>query len=114
MNELGPYHTMRYFGRNLGAPIYREAEQVDAPVGVPCFRCEERIEYGDEGFIDVGGSVSHRACFLRGILGSVAHVLGRCTCCKPGSTYHDPPFLSRRQSAELAVWLDEMMRGVTQ
>ncbi len=45
----------------------------------------------------------HRTCFLRSIVGSVAHLERRCSCYVPGSEEGDPPGLTRRKAANLAV-----------
>jgi hypothetical protein len=96
---------MRYFGKNYGAPIYEDAEQVPAPVGELCVHCGEAITDGDDGFVLPGAGLApyHRACFLRGIIGSVAHVQHRCSCFVPGSSENDPPGMTRREAAEAAV-----------
>jgi hypothetical protein len=95
--------TMRWFGRKLAAPIYDDCPEVSVPASTACFRCCETIESDDDGFIDAGGAAFHRACFLRPILGSIAHQLGLCAChgheepCLP----NDKPTI--RQEAEAAV-----------
>jgi hypothetical protein len=71
---------MRWFGRDFGAPLYNVCAAGAAPVGTPCRRCSEEIVAGDDGFVDAGGSVFHRACFLRMIYGSINHQLKLCSC----------------------------------
>jgi hypothetical protein len=53
-----------------------------------------------------GDLVMHRACGMRGIIGSVAHQEQRCACFVPGSDEGDPPDMTRREAAEaaLAIW----------
>jgi hypothetical protein len=91
---------MKFFGRRYSSPAYAEAEQVDVPLGVRCARCDEAIASGDDGWLTP--APFHRACFLRGIVGSVAHQQRRCLCFVPGSTVDDDPALTRRQAAEAA------------
>jgi hypothetical protein len=69
-----------------------------------CAHCGEPILEGDSimGF-NSGQVVMHRNCGMRGILGSLAHVQGRCSCFVPGSTANDPPELTVRQAADAAV-----------
>lgn len=94
-----------------------DMERIALPVGMTCHYCEEMIIPTDEGFSLIGvcplpecslGSQAHRvyehrACFLRGILGSVAHIEKRCSCYVPGSHEGDDPGMTRRQAAEAAV-----------
>lgn len=104
---------MKYFGRSKHAAICDELERIEAPTCAPCQHCGEAIGRNDDGFaIDQyqGGGVFilapyHRACFLRGIIGSVAHQLKRCSCY--GGADDDDADLTVREAAQAAVDLWE-------
>lgn len=97
-----------WFGEVYDAPIYRECKKIQTPAGIGCFYCRERIERADNGFIDGGGSVFHRSCFLRLVFGSVAHQLRTCAC-YVGGECSEPPDMTIRQEAEVAVKLHEAL-----
>jgi hypothetical protein len=59
-----------------------------------CFYCEEPLDQG-------GGSNIHKECAFRMIAGSAAHQLHECTCF--GGTREDPPEMSTREAAKLAL-----------
>lgn len=72
-----------------------------------CSYCSEPYAEGENLIIMpriMPGSVSvvsfHVECQMRGIVGSVGHLLKRCPCF--GGTDEDPPGLNRRQAARLA------------
>lgn len=99
---------MKYFGQKFCAPIYQDCEEIDPPVLAPCARCGEFIRSTDSGFaVPVLGepllAAYHRACFLRGIVGSVAHQQKRCSCYVAGASCNDDPNLNVRQAAEAAL-----------
>jgi hypothetical protein len=98
---------MKYFGWLHNAPIYQDMELAARPMGEKCGHCGEVIADTDDGFIvpgfGSGATPFHRACFLRGIIGSVAHQQSRCMCFVPGSTAEDDPALTPRQAAEAAL-----------
>jgi hypothetical protein len=96
---------MKYFGESWGADICFDSEHVPTPVGQPCGHCGEDFEEGDRGIIDSGGFTTHLNCFLRPILGSVAHIQKQCSCYIPGATCGDPPGMTKRQAADAAVRL---------
>lgn len=99
---------------------------VPVPVGEKCMHCEEPIGPEDEGFLirhlcEHGSNHApyHRECFIRGVVGSVAHQLRQCSCFVPGATCGDNPKLTKRQAAKSAwqmfMWrqeLGEVMAGV--
>ena len=66
----------------------------------PCPKCEEPILPGedvrqlDRGFV-------HYECLIRMIMGCAAHQLRECPCF--GGTRHDPPGMTHRQAARLAL-----------
>lgn len=93
----------KWFGAWHPAPAYLDTPEVETPVGAPCGYCEETILAGDDGFIDAGGKPFHRACFLRMVIGSVAHVQHRCSCFVQGAHEGDPPGMTLREGAEAAL-----------
>lgn len=66
-----------------------------------CVYCEEEIGPGERA--DNIGSDFHRECLFRSVAGSVAHQMGECSCYRKGSTENDPPMLTMRQAAKLAL-----------
>jgi hypothetical protein len=103
--EQGDDGTVKVFGFT-----HPTLDRVPAPVGENCFHCHEAITESDPGFsqifVDENESrriYLHRACFLRQIFGSVAHIEGRCSCAVPGSEDTDPFGMTRREAAEAAV-----------
>jgi hypothetical protein len=108
---------LRYFapGADAGPP---DLDRVAVPVGEPCAHCGEAIAPDDAGVsmaavlaAEAGGWRTgrlpyHATCFQRTVLGSVGHVLGQCSCYggDPDADL-DPPGLTRREAAALAVAL---------
>jgi hypothetical protein len=96
----------RFFG-----PAFGEDASVPAPVGQSCLWCEEAIDEGDSGvMIPVVDSLErmeghwgayHRECYLRSIVGSVAHQRRRCSCY--GGDGEDDPSLTKREAAHAAA-----------
>jgi hypothetical protein len=75
-----------------------------------CQRCNERILRGEAHPIMVQ---QHIECAIRGVVGSLAHLQGTCSCIVPGSEEGDPPHLTKRQAAqELWAWLNAYPGGV--
>jgi hypothetical protein len=71
-----------------------------------CLHCGEKILSGDAIIpVNNGGAAMHENCEIRGIIGSVAHLEGRCSCFVPGSTESDPLGMTRREAADAAVKL---------
>ena len=70
-----------------------------------CPHCDEEITGDDFDFSTANKIRFHLNCFLRGIIGSVAHIEKRCSCFVPGSDEADPPGMTKRQAAEAAVKL---------
>lgn len=68
-----------------------------------CPYCTERIEPSAEVIPLAGNQQWHTECFLRAVIGSVAHIERRCSCYVPGSTEEDPPGMTVRESAR-AAW----------
>ena len=97
---------MKYFGAHGHSPICDELERIEAPTCAPCGRCGEPITRSDDGFaVPCLGEpllvAYHRECFVRGIVGSVAHQQKKCSCF--GGVGEDDPALSRRDAAKAAV-----------
>jgi hypothetical protein len=76
-----------------------------------CFHCGETVLPVDDRVACANGPVAHRNCFLRGVIGSVAHLLQKCRCFVPGSTLCDPEGMSRRQAADAAVLVWQAQQG---
>ncbi len=100
------------------SPAWLDAEEAPAPLGQPCARCEEPIAEGEHGWLipHFDGFTSaftsaftsrpyHHACHIRGVIGSVGHLQGRCFC--KGGTEEDPPNMTKREAAEAALALFE-------
>ena len=100
---------IRWFGKSWGAPLCVECERVKVPVGAICSWCEEPISENDQGIFYSNGPVAHYECFMRGITGSVAHIIGDCSCYVPGSTCGDPPGMTKREAAREAVKMWELL-----
>lgn len=66
-----------------------------------CFHCGEGVDDGDRH--TAFAEPIHCACAIRLVVGSVAHVERRCGCYVPGSTLGDPPGLTIREAARLAM-----------
>jgi len=100
---------VRWFGR--GPRRGEPEDEVPVPVGAPCLWCHELIAVWDSGcimaHIGPGHTRSdapwHHECFVRSIVGSVGHLLGRCSC--NGGDDDDPPGLTKRQAALAACLL---------
>jgi hypothetical protein len=91
-----------WFGKKYPARAYADCPQTETPVGEPCVHCDERIEAGDDGWFYANGPVAHRECYLRGVIGSVAHQERRCSCFG-GSARDEEEGMTRRQGAKAAV-----------
>lgn len=101
---------MKWFGPAPFAPICGDIEQVPAPAGLPCAWCEEPIVATDNGYVmplvgldSVVDKPWHADCQMRQVVGGFNHIRGTCTCCG-GADPPDPPNLSTRAAAELAVF----------
>lgn len=69
----------------------------------PCPWCDEAIASADSRRLMSGCPPWHTECFVRSMLGSVAHQRRRCGCYIPGSTEDDPPGMTKREAARAAV-----------
>lgn len=99
MSNRGP----GYFGP---ARLRKDWEiQVPTPVGRQCLHCQETIVEGDIGTINYGGQIMHYECGMRGVVGSVGHLMGKCSCF--GGDEEDPPGMTVREAAQAACILWE-------
>jgi hypothetical protein len=91
--------AVQYFG----PPIFKQPDevQIPPPVGEVCILCEEPVDAGDIGTINLLAQVTHYECQMREIIGSVGHLKRTCSCY--GGTEGDPPAMTRRQAAKAAV-----------
>ncbi len=107
---------MRWFGPSWGSQLNIDLNRMAVPEGCPCEHCGEAIEEGNQG-IELDGiepkAMFHLNCFLRQVIGSVAHQMRTCSCYVPGAHEGDPPELTLRQGANLAVelWAEKEKRG---
>lgn len=86
-----------------------EENRVPFPEGQPCLLCGEAFAPGDSGEMTVAFTADgaareayiHKECMMRSVVGSVAHLEGRCICHggEPGSA----PVRTLREDA-LATW----------
>jgi hypothetical protein len=103
---------MMFFGKRYDAPAYIDCPQAETPVGRRCVYCEEQVVIGDDGWIYNDGSVHHRECHFRAIVGSVAHQQRRCSCYGGTGSDHDDG-MTRREGAKAAVEYAERPRRRT-
>ena len=68
-----------------------------------CVHCEEGFTPEDVCIPYANGPVAHKNCAMRALIGSVAHIEGRCSCVIPGAIEGDDPALTTRQAADAAV-----------
>lgn len=94
---------MKWFGKWWDSGLCNDCSKVETPVGAVCRNCDEEIVEGDRGVIFPNGYILHLNCYLRAVIGSVAHIRKECSCYKPGSTEHDPIGMTKRQAADAAV-----------
>lgn len=81
------------------------------PLPAACLRCHEPVLPTDQRqYYANRPEPVHHACWMRPIIGSVAHLAQRCSCYVPGAAEGDDPALTRRQAAEaaLALWEQQM------
>jgi hypothetical protein len=80
-----------------------------------CSWCGEPITE-DERNIGLNPTVMHRECQFRAVVGSVGHLLRRCSCSQPGVGLDDPPKLTKREAArasydlffQISAWFDDI------
>jgi hypothetical protein len=107
-----------FFGTRWDAPMLDNAEPVPTPIGWACLHCGEPVVDGDQGVmracltsLDDGTAAgrwrpAHRECDLRAMVGSVAHLEGRCSC-HDGQTDETEGSSWRQQGRDVMAWLNE-------
>jgi hypothetical protein len=105
---------MKCFGP-LAAQTALEFEEAPTPHGEPCAWCGTEISFGDCGFLvpligQPGRTLAeHRECFLRQIVGSVAHQRAACSCFggrpQPSATTTTPRERRLEALAAVAHWM---------
>lgn len=107
--------TLAWFGERWDAPAFEDAPEIPVPAGEPCLGCEEEIALDDSGITmpyvssteEASRGAYHIECYLRSILGSVAHLEKRCSCY--GGT--DSEGYSREESRAVMDWLRKERTG---
>ncbi len=85
--------------KGFGDKCNPDLEQTPVPVGQLCADCDEPFAEGDSGiWLNNDTLPQHLECFMRQILGSVAHQRKRCAC-YGGPEEEDMPGFSPRQAA---------------
>lgn len=109
-SEVSSWAVMQFFGDRWDAPAFDDAVEVERPVGAQCLFCPDVIGPEDSGivtpYIDGRGKRSdspiHLECHLRSVLGSVAHLEGRCSCVT-GRRADDRTSLTHREEGLLVM-----------
>jgi len=96
MNKSG------WFGKSWRAPICNGEDHIETPIGKTCLHCGEIFMADDQGVTDMQGKPMHLECHLRMIVGGVNHIRGTCSC-YGGTDDPDPPNVSKREAARLAM-----------
>lgn len=107
---------IRYQGRKWDAPFTDDA--IEAVITGTCGWCYEEVTVEDNAvetaaLLESGPGMlpMHLECHIRMMLGSVAHLEGRCTC-RSGSEREDDAYGSVRQEAQATLeWLISHSRG---
>lgn len=73
---------------------------------IVCPRCEEPVLPGQAHPHLLYMQNFHHECSARNVLGSVGHILGQCSCY--GGTWEDPPLMTRRGAAQMALELTRL------
>jgi hypothetical protein len=94
---------MQWFGQSWGAPMCHPMNHAATPVGLTCQWCREPIDAEDSGVIFSNGPVNHFECFIRSLVGSVAHLERRCACFRGDCGESDDPRLTQREAARAAM-----------
>ena len=78
------------------------------PLPQPCLRCEELVlPHEQHHYYANRPEPVHHACWMRPIIGSVAHLKRECSCYVDGALDTDDPALTPREAAEAALTLWE-------
>lgn len=98
---------MRWFGPSWGAPCCDPERHIDTPIGEACAWCDEPIGADDSG-VTLGPLASptdtdhhHLNCWLRQVVGPLAHQTGECSCAGRDDPYQDA--MTPREEADAAV-----------
>lgn len=109
--------TIKCFGDN-DAAICQDCPHVETPINEKCGFCRELITAEDSGFVvplvtSKGASelYYHHNCHIRQVVGGLNHQLGNCICCG-GTLPPDPPELSLRTAADVAVAYYRTINGI--
>lgn len=109
---------MQWFGYRPFAYVCREGVRIETPIGEPCLWCEEAIGPDETGFlIHVIGAEEtkllpvHSECNFHRIVGGIYHQQRRCMCFG-GELCGDPPELTTREAARLAMEYYDRIRGM--
>ena len=105
--------ALQFFGQRWDAPAFESAVEVPVPVGQTCLFCPEPIGSDDSGvvtpYIDERGKASaspiHIECHIRSIVGSVAHLEGRCSCVTGRGSDDHTNTSWRQQGRDTITWL---------
>ena len=93
---------MEYFGYYGGlAPLLSFGRWTNTPANATCVWCGEPILPEEDGIIGENGGCEHIECFIRSIVGSVAHQEHRCPC-YGGSEDHYENGMTKRAAARAA------------
>src|SRR5574342_1078 len=101
-----------WFGKSWGAGVCVEEDHTETPIGESCLHCGELFIAGDQGLVDMQNNKMHIECYMRGIIGGINHLRGTCSCCG-GKDDPDPPYISKRMAAQLALKEWEKMNGIS-
>lgn len=101
-----------WFGENWGAPVCFEEDHIPIPIGQTCLHCGEKFTEGDQGLTDMAGNAMHIECDLRAVLGGANHIRETCACFG-GTDDPDPPGVTKREAAKLAVIEWEKKIGIS-
>jgi hypothetical protein len=98
---------VNWFGPSWGAAMNRDCPECPVPLDQTCIHCGEGFVLSDPGVVTTNGVPFH-------LVGSASHQLKKCYCY--GGEWEDPPELTTRQAARLALDLweeSESRRGRT-
>jgi len=111
---IGPgslFGPMRYQGRLWDAPAFDDAVQQDLTEHV-CIMCTGEIEPDDNACLTPVGQYFHLECWLRPVMGSIAHLEGRCSCFGGTDDHFEGEQLPYRDDARATLqWLIDHQKG---